>query len=250
MKILKFKLGGQFAFFKNPEVNSNYYFTFNNIHKVALMGILGSILGLKGYNQQNNDEYPEFYEKLRDVKLAIVPNGDVCPNKKIQNFNNSTMFYNKGGNSSGANLIVAEEWIENPSWTIYIKINTDNEIENELASRIMEYRYVYVPYLGKNDHFANITDVEIFNEGNIKNINNLEIKLDSFYLKGMYEDVEDDFFDVGDSIVRYREYLPTGLNKETNHYEYDILEYSTGEVKSINPDVETYSVNNVNISFI
>ena len=32
IKILKFNLSGQFAFFKNPEVNSNYYFTFNNIN--------------------------------------------------------------------------------------------------------------------------------------------------------------------------------------------------------------------------
>lgn len=110
IKILKFNLSGQFAFFKNPEVNSNYYFTFNNIHKIALLGILGSILGLKGYNQQGENEYPEFYDKLKDLSIAIVPKSDICPNKKIQIFNNSTMFHNKGSDSFGANLIVKEEW--------------------------------------------------------------------------------------------------------------------------------------------
>lgn len=250
MKILKIKLGGQFAFFKNPEVNSNCYFTFNNIHKVAVMGILGSILGLKGYNQQGDSEYPEFYEKLKDLKLAIIPNSDVCPNKKIQIFNNSTMFYNEGGDSFGANLIVTEEWIENPSWDIYIQINKGNEIENELLSRVTEYRYVYVPYLGKNDHFANITDIEVFNEDDIRVIEDLEFKLDSFYLKGDYEESEDDFFDLGDNIVRYREYLPVSLNSQTNHYEYKAVEYSTGEVKAVSDNIKTYNINNVNISFI
>ena len=36
MKALKFTLSGKTAFFKRPEVNTYYYFTFGNIHKVAL----------------------------------------------------------------------------------------------------------------------------------------------------------------------------------------------------------------------
>ena len=45
MKALKFTLSGKTAFFKRPEVNTYYYFTFGNIHKVALLGIFGAILG-------------------------------------------------------------------------------------------------------------------------------------------------------------------------------------------------------------
>lgn len=250
IKVLKFNLNGQFAFFKNPEVNSNYYFTFNNIHKVALLGIFGSILGLKGYNQQGEDEYPEFYDKLKDLSIAIVPKSSVCPNKKIQVFNNSTMFHNKGSDSFGANLIVKEEWIEYPSWDIYIQINESNEIENELLSRITEYRYVYVPYLGKNDHFANISDIEVFNENDIKLIEDSGFKVDSFYLKGSYKDATDDWFDEGDNIFRYREYLPFSLSNKTNHYEYKMMEYSTGELEASGDDIKTYCINNVNISFI
>ena len=250
MKVLKFKLGGQFAFFKNPEVNSNCYFTFNNIHKIALMGILGAILGLKGYNQQGDNEYPEFYEKLKGLKLAIVPNRDVCPNKKMQTFNNSTMFHNKGSDSFGANLIVIEEWIENPSWDIYLQINEDSEIENELLSRITESRYIYVPYLGKNDHFANITDVEVFSEDNMKVVEDSEFKLNSFYLNGEYKEAMDDFFDEGDNIFRYREYLPFNLSSQTNHYEYKMVEYSTGQVEPVGDSIKTYNIKNVNISFM
>lgn len=38
MEILKFNLKGSHAFFKVPEVNTYYYFTYGNIHKVAQIG--------------------------------------------------------------------------------------------------------------------------------------------------------------------------------------------------------------------
>lgn len=251
IKILKFNLSGQFAFFKNPEVNSNYYFTFNNIHKVALLGILGSILGLKGYNQQGEDDYPEFYDKLKDLNVSIVPKSDICPNKKIQTFNNSTMFYNKRStDSEQVNLIIKEEWIENPSWDIYIQINIDNKIENELLSRITEQRYVYIPYIGKNDHFANITEVKVFNSENIKILEESTFKIDSFYLKGNYKEAIDDWYDEGDNILRYREYLPFDLNIYTNHYEYKMVEYSSGELEPTSDNIKAYNINNINISFM
>ena len=47
MEILKFNLKGSHAFFKVPEVNTYYYFTYGNIHKVALLGMLGAIMGYK-----------------------------------------------------------------------------------------------------------------------------------------------------------------------------------------------------------
>ena len=54
MEILKFKLSGKNAFFKKPEVNTYCYFTYGNIHRVALLGILGAILGYKGYSQMQD----------------------------------------------------------------------------------------------------------------------------------------------------------------------------------------------------
>lgn len=41
MDAIKFTLRGNTAFFKKPDVNSYYYFTYGCIHKVALLGILG-----------------------------------------------------------------------------------------------------------------------------------------------------------------------------------------------------------------
>ena len=52
MDVLKFQLSGETAFFKRPDVNTYLYFTYGNIHKVALLGMLGAIMGYKGYNSQ------------------------------------------------------------------------------------------------------------------------------------------------------------------------------------------------------
>ena len=73
MEVLKFTLKGKTAFFKMPEVNTYYYFTYGNIHKVVLLGIFGAILGYGGYSQwKKNDKhpYPEFYRKLADIGVA------------------------------------------------------------------------------------------------------------------------------------------------------------------------------------
>ena len=79
MDILKFTLGGKTAFFKKPEVNTYYYFTFGNIHKVALLGIFGAILGHRGYaaTDYETETYPEFYDKLKDIEFSIVPINEV-----------------------------------------------------------------------------------------------------------------------------------------------------------------------------
>ena len=52
MKAIRFTLSGKNAFFKKPEVNSYYYFSYGQIHKVALLGIFGAILGYGGYAQK------------------------------------------------------------------------------------------------------------------------------------------------------------------------------------------------------
>lgn len=84
MKALKFILSGKTAFFKVPMVNSVCYFTYGNIHKPALLGMFGAILGYKGYGYEITD-FPEYYEKLKDVKISIVPNSENGYfNKKFQ----------------------------------------------------------------------------------------------------------------------------------------------------------------------
>lgn len=146
MKALKFILSGKTAFFKVPMVNSVCYFTYGNIHKPALLGMFGAILGYKGYGYEITN-FPEYYEKLKDVKISIVPNSENGYfNKKFQQFNNSVGYASQ---EQGGNLIVKEQWLEDPSWTIYIMLNNDES--QKLADMIIHSQCVYIPYLGKND---------------------------------------------------------------------------------------------------
>lgn len=232
MELLKFTLSGEHAFFKKPDVNSVYYFSYSCIHKVALLGIFGAILGYGGYSEmhlaktlkgEKNIIYPDFYQKLEKLKIGIVPNykAGMIP-KKIQYFNNSVGYASK---EQGGNLIVKEQWIENPSWDIYVAL--DCEESNLLAESIEQNRCVYVPYLGKNDHIANITSVErVSSQGQITDSS----KIDSLYRKVLAssEELEDE--EVEEILYKYEEVLPLGLDPITNLYQMDRFVYSNVEV--------------------
>src|SRR5699024_8317345 len=112
MEGITFNLSGKTAFLKKPDVNAYAYFTYNNIHKIALLGVLGAIMGLGGYNQMSTKSgdvrYPEFYERLKDIRISIVPLSEKGYfQKKIQTFNNSVGYASK---EEGKNLIVREQW--------------------------------------------------------------------------------------------------------------------------------------------
>ena len=145
MEVLKFTLKGKTAFFKMPEVNTYYYFTYGNIHKVVLLGIFGAILGYGGYSQwKKNDKhpYPEFYRKLADIGVAIVPkeNTKGYINKKIQVFNNSVGY---ASTEKGGNLVIKQQWLENPEWDIYVKIDRDEA--QKIKESILSRKSVYIP---------------------------------------------------------------------------------------------------------
>lgn len=249
MDVLKFKLSGKSAFFKKPDVNL-IYFTYGNIHKVALLGMFGAILGYEGYNQfrRNLDNikdyketYPEFYAKLKDIKISIEP---LCKkgiiSKKIQLFNNSVGYASQ---ETGRNLIVKEQWLENPSWNIYLLLN--NEESNKICEYICKYKTIYQPYLGKNDHYANISDIEVF-----ENVNSIEYanKVHSLCKKDIIEfDIEEDE-ESEETSFKYSEKLPISLREDNNMYILENFVYSNMNVEYIDSE-DIYNINNKNIVF-
>lgn len=265
MEVLKFTLKGKFAFFKKPDLNSYIYFTYGNIHKVTLLGMFGAILGYKGYNsmsfekkyakqfkdriKKSSQDYPEFYEKLEGLKVAIAPN-KVSIDKKIQIFNNSVGYASR---ENGCNLIVKEQWLENPSWDIYISI--DNDESKKLCTAILNKEYVYIPYLGKNDHLADISDAQLISDvvklDNPKHINSLYRKNDFNIVAKQCDDFDDDdAANIEDEIIfKYEERLPISLELQTNKYEYEDFIFTNSLLEG-NGDVEVYSVNDRNIVFI
>lgn len=206
MRSLKFIISGKTAFFKVPEVNAVHYFTYGNIHKPALLGILGAVAGYGGYARQKekDSEYPEYYEKLAGLNVSILPlveNG--CFERKIQRFNNSVGYASQ---EQGGNLVVSEQWLEEPAWKIYIKLDCDEA--DIVANRLISGSCIYVPYLGKNDHPASITDVET------ADLREVGVDLCTLSCLAPESAVEyDDEFS-----FRYQEYLPVKLAAVTNQY--------------------------------
>lgn len=216
MKILRFTLSGKQAFFKKPEVNSHYYFTYGHIHKVALQGMFGAILGYGGYAQQtaqygNHTEvpdYPEFYEKLQNIKVSVIP---VCEkgnfSRKIVNFNNSVGYASQ---EQGGNLIIRQQWLEHPKWYVYVAV--DSEETEKLADSMLHRICVYLPYLGSNDHMADIEDVAILNGVENKDVQ----QVDSLFPKEQIMVDVDDYEQ--ENPFKYEEALPCGLDRELNQY--------------------------------
>ena len=228
MKALKFTLSGNSAFFKDNVINT-VYLTYGNIHRVALLGMFGAILGYGGYGKQNDmlkkknkkmPDYPEFYEKLKDIKISIVSNGkNGCFNKKLQTFNNSVGYASK---EEGGNLIVKQFWLENPSWDIYILLDCDEA--KKIAEYIKNKKAIYLPYLGSNDHLANIMDVEIINIEEKIGSEDETIEILSMVKASDISEKKKNVFSMDknsarDDIYKYSEYLPVALSKDLNQHE-------------------------------
>lgn len=233
MEILKFRLRGKNAFFKVPEVNTYYYFTYGNIHKVALLGMFGAIMGYQGY-EHKYDRYPEFYEKLKDIQISVIPEGEHGYfQKKIQFYNNTVGYASQ---EMGGNLIVKEQWLEHPDWTVCVLIQDPES--KKLADFMVNRRCVYTPYLGRNNHLADIDEVEIIEA---QMIECEEKKLHSLVPADVVE------FDMDEMSFKYGEYLPTGLKEVTNLYEVKKFILTDAEIVQCEKDV--YQIGDRNIVF-
>lgn len=242
MEILRFTLSGKYAFFKKPEVNSYYYFTYGNIHKVALLGIFGAILGYGGYTQMQGfskerrqaklyESYPEFYERLKKLHVSVLPTKNcrrgIIP-KKIQTFNNSVGYASR---EMGGNLVVKEQWLENPCWEICLLL--DSEEAEKVKDAICQNKCIYYPYLGKNDHPADIKHVRVARTEKI----DFEMgRLDCFVPKGdvLIADLDDEEQEEMDaySEFKYEEALPYGIDGWTNQYILKTFMYTDAFVKA------------------
>jgi len=231
MECVKFNLSGNTGFFKKPDVNEEIYFTYNNIHKIALLGILGAILGLKGWNQSSGN-LPEFYNKLRDLNVGIEPLNMGIFRKKIIEFNNAT-----GMASDCGTLIVKQQWLFSPNWNIYIL--EEHPYYQKIKENLLNSEAEFLPYLGSNDHPANISQIEIIN---IQKTN--EEKINSLFIdenNETYYDHNDDNFDP----FTVSEYNPIELEKDIGYIKKK-FKFTNENVKELK---NTYKCLDKNIFF-
>ncbi len=246
MKAIKFNLSGKTAFFKKTDVNQNVYFSYSHIHKITILGILGSIIGLNGYSKQYEEKtiHPEFYEKLNKLKISIVPTGGKNGyfSKKIVVFNNATGL----ATTKGETINVREQWLLDVGWDIYI-LDDDSKEYKKIVDYLINKKSAYIPYLGKNDHFAEISDVqlvELSKTDNIEYIHSLYIFEDENII------VEKDSVPYNyDDISYYFEYLPYQLD-EKNLYKFRLFSYTNLEINIRKKTYEIYNYNDMNLMFV
>ncbi len=234
MEVVKFTLSGRLAHFKNPENNYYVEFSYGNIHKPALLGLIGAILGLRGRKQVKELGYIEYYELTKGLEISIVPK-KVKFNKFIDESINSTGFAN-----AGSSQILRREFLENPEWDIYlIQGKTELAIWNNIKENLMNGVYEYPINLGGKKNLALIKNVELLEAdppASEQKIINCECK--SLIL---FNDIVE-YEGIGVS-----EYLPIALN-ELTLYEKKKFLISDGKILMKNNNI--YLIDNIYYYFL
>lgn len=255
-EVIKFKLKGQNAVIRKPESNS-IYFTYHHIHKIALLGILGAIIGENGYNysqlkEQLNSkskskvkELPEFYEHLKNLQISVMPNTKTGHfSNKIQTFNNSVGYASK---EEGNNLIVKEQFLENPSWEIYLLSNESKEY-SKIKEYLLHQKCEYIPYLGKNEHFADISEVAILEAQECHQVSG---RMDSIFSDNSYESEDDIEFMMNfdeKNKFEFKEVMPTTLDVDIGYTNFKEFTFTNKNLK-IKEANQIYNVNGKNLYF-
>lgn len=220
--------------------------------KYLFLEYYGSIIGENGYNYEalkskNVENLPEFYRNLKDLKIGIVPKSiDGHFKKKVQYFNNSVGYASK---ENGNNLIVKEQCLESPSWDIYVIQGNDNFKYNKIKEYLINQKCEYIPYIGKNEHFATITSVKVYNAEPILEGNNIKIDsifTDNTYLKSNNLLDFDFLFENKEKPFVFKEVLPTKLDSKLGYTSFKEFTYTNQNLNIDNPS-EVYRIEEKNI---
>lgn len=150
-RLISFDLQADFGFFKKPDYNDGVLLTYNMLHKPALLGILGAIIGLEGYRQKG--EWPVYYRRLKNLLVGIEPlegrHEKGSFRKSVVKYTNTVGYANRDGN-----LLVEESMLIRPAYRCYLLLEEENADHRKLYDYIRQGWAEYVPYFGKNEYAA------------------------------------------------------------------------------------------------
>jgi len=151
-RLISIDIKASFGFLKKPDINEGIYLTYNLLHKPGLLGILGAVAGMDGY--QKKDELPEYYQELKSLKIGIRPlNAERgIFSKTVVKFNHSIGYANIDKDNAPCNLIVTEQILIRPSFRCYLMLEEGLAAHATIGDRLSKYEAEFVPYLGKNEH--------------------------------------------------------------------------------------------------
>jgi len=242
-RLISIDLKADFGFLKKPDTNEPVYLTFNMLHKPALLGIFGAILGISGYKtflnlkEKKRGYLPEFYKQLKDLSVGIQPlkNGEPATtsfDKTVIQYNNGVGYASK---EQGGNLIIMEQTLIKPCFRIFLLLKKEG-IENRLYNALRLWKAEYLPYLGKNDFslwWTNLQEYQ-FQKFDFKN----SFKIDTIFIKEektLKENKSSSFSDLfgsNESTYMMFERLPIGYNENLFQYDYQSFSYTNLKLNS------------------
>jgi len=233
-KLISFTIKAEKGFLKKPDINDGIYLTYNMLHKPAILGILGAIIGLDGYKK--NEELPEYYKKLIGIPVGVEPIGD-----EKGNFQKTTITYNNttglASNEQGGNLIVTEQTLIKPSYKIFLLLDLEDENQNKLYNNIKEQKAEYLPYLGKNDYslWWDKNEVEEYEWEYFKKDLNFKIstlfKKDEAIVNYLVKAMGRRALAGKKNDFNYFERLPINFNNDLFQYNYGDFAYSNAKLE-------------------
>lgn len=220
-KLISFDLRADFGFLKKPDYNDGLLLSYNMLHKPALLGILGAIIGLKGYTQKGVK--PQYREILESVPIAIAPLEGL---HQDGNFKKSSIRYTNtvGYANQDGNLIIEESVLIKPGYRCFLLLDLIDEYQQKLYNYLKGRKAEFIPYLGKNEYQAWIEEVKEYQFEEFMPDNSF--KISSLFLKeGILNDqmeqggISFDFKTIIPGKFCYFERLPIGFQKALNQYE-------------------------------
>lgn len=233
-KLISINLFADFGMLKKPDTNEPVYLTFNILHKPALLGILGAIIGEAGFKEKG--KLPDYYINLKDLKVGIQPlkheNG---------NFQKTTIAYNNttgmASKEQGGNLIITEQTLVAPAFRCYFLLDLDNKLHHQIDKNLSNYYAEYLPYLGKNEFSVWWEDYKEYKEFEELKADG-SFKINSIYIKDVpVKDGKDiqpfnPVFELEGNTFSYFEHLPIGYNEELLQYEYRNFAFTNWSLKA------------------
>ncbi len=224
--IISVDFRASFGFLKKYDINEDIYLTYNCLHKPALLGIFGAILGYDGYYQAfiNKQAEPEYFEKLKSIKVGIEPINSSKGNfqKSIITYNNSVGYASK---ETGGNLIIKEQTLISPSYRVFLLL--EDEITLNIFDFLKNKEAIYIPYLGKNDFQLYWDEPKEYKASKFEP--NSSFSISSIFRKSdiIKNKIQDNFsFNFEKETFFYFERLPIGFSEITKNYELDEFVFS------------------------
>lgn len=242
-RVISVDFYADFGFLKKPDTNYPMYFTFNMLHKPAVLGILGAIIGEKGFYDEaklsksegkgrnattayQRGIKPDYYTRLEHLKIGIEPlrsNRGVYIKDSVQ-YNNGTGFASE---ETGGNLIVTEQFLLSPAYRCYIMFDKMDETEEKVYTYLKHGFAEFLPYLGKNDFSMWWQDFEEYEVNEFYPSQNNDFHISSIFIKDVIKDIKVEVMSFDDdNKFAYFENLPVSYNTTLWQYEYNQFAYT------------------------